>query len=336
MNKEQQRIFDSLKDEKIDTDVNSRVLIIDSLNAFLRAFTAIGWVNKDLLHIGGLTGFLRSLGYAIKLVRPTRVILVFDGQGGSTNKRYIYPEYKANRGLTRVTNWDSFESQQDESESITNQIVKLIMYLKQLPVDLLSIDKIEADDVIGYIVGKLDKEVTIMSSDKDYLQLVSDRVTVYSPTKKKFYDRSMVLNEYGVAPHNFLTQKILLGDEGDNVPGVKGLGSKTMLKHFPELGSDKYITIDDILARCDNRAKILESIKNYEYQLRINKKLMDLKEPNIPDEAIGEIESMLLHPYKEFNSQEFINLYNEDDLGKSIPNLYMWLHTHFNDLQKYK
>jgi hypothetical protein len=63
---------------------------------------------------------------------------------------------------------------------------------------------------------------------------------------------------------------------------------------------------------------------------------MDLKEPNIPDEAIGEIESMLLHPYKEFNSQEFINLYNEDDLGKSIPNLYMWLHTHFNDLQKYK
>jgi DNA polymerase-1 len=336
MNEEQKKIFDSLKEQKEELSVNSRVLIIDSLNTFLRAFTAIGWVDKDLMHIGGMTGFLRSLAYAIKLVRPTRVILVFDGQGGSTNKRYIYPEYKANRGLTRVTNWDSFESQQEESDAITNQIIRLIHYLKQLPVDLLSIDKIEADDVIGYITGKINGEVTIMSSDRDYLQLVSDRVTVYSPTKKKFYDRDMVLTEYGVTPKNFLTQKILLGDSGDNVPGVKGLGSKTMLKHFPELGSENEITLDNILERCNGKAKILELIKNYEYQLRINKKLMDLKEPNIPDEAIEEIESVLLNPFKEFNSQKFLTLYHDDELGNSIPNVSMWLWNHFNELQKYK
>ena len=121
MNKEYKKIFDSLKEEKDLDSVDSRVLLIDGLNTFLRAFAAIGWVNKDLSHIGGLTGFLRSLGYVIKLVRPTRVIVVFDGQGSSTNKRYIYPEYKANRGLTRVTTWDSFESQQEESDSITEQ-----------------------------------------------------------------------------------------------------------------------------------------------------------------------------------------------------------------------
>ncbi|NDD86526.1 MAG: hypothetical protein EBZ45_02240, partial [Actinobacteria bacterium] len=235
MNKEFQKIFDSLKEEKDLDSVDSRVLLIDGLNTFLRAFAAIGWVNKDLSHIGGLTGFLRSLGYVIKLVRPTRVIVVFDGQGSSTNKRYIYPDYKANRGLTRVTNWDSFESQQEESDAITEQLVRLIFYLKTLPVDLISIDKIEADDVIGYISQRLTGEVTIMSSDRDYLQLVSDKVTVYSPTKKKFYDHDLVLTEFGVSPNNFLTQKILLGDSGDNVPGVKGLGSKTMLKHFPEL-----------------------------------------------------------------------------------------------------
>ena len=212
MNKEFQKIFNSLKEEKLEENINSRVLLIDGLNTFLRAFTAIGWVNKDLSHIGGLTGFLRSLGYVIKLVRPTRVIVIFDGQGSSTNKRYIYPDYKANRGISRVTNWDSFESQQEESEAITNQLVRLIYYLKTLPLDLIVIDKIEADDVIGYITGKIDGEVTIMSSDKDYLQLVSDRVTIYSPIKKKFYDRDMVLTEYGVTPKNFLTQKILLGD----------------------------------------------------------------------------------------------------------------------------
>jgi DNA polymerase-1 len=340
MNQEIQNIFNSLGnnkvEEKVIEDVNSRVLIIDSLNAFLRAFTAIGWVNKDLSHIGGLTGFLRSLGYVNNLVRPTRIILVFDGQGGSTNKKYIYPEYKANRGLKRVTNWDMFENQQDESESITSQIIRLIQYLKQLPVDLISIDKIEADDVIGYIAKKLKGDITIVSSDKDYLQLVSDNITVYSPIKKKFYTKQLVLKEYGVTPENFLTQKVLLGDDGDNVPGVKGLGSKTMLKLFPDLGTENLIGIDDILEVCNKENKKMHiSIKNYEYQLRINKRLMDLKDPNIPEEAEEEINSMLLNPFKVFNSKEFIQLYNEDQLGNTIPNLQNWLFTHFNNLQKY-
>lgn len=336
MNPEYKKIFDSLKEEKIEESVNSRVLLIDGLNTFLRAFTAIGWVNKELLHIGGLTGFLRSLGYIIKLVRPTRVIVVFDGQGSSTNKRYIYPEYKANRGINRVTNWESFESQQEESEAITSQLIRLIFYLKALPVDLISVDKIEADDVIGYITGQLDGEMTIVSSDKDYLQLVSDKITVYSPTKKKFYDQELVLKEYNVTPQNFLTQKILLGDDGDNVPGVKGLGSKTMIKLFPELSSNSIITLDDILEKCDGKKKILESIKNYEFQLRINQRLMDLKEPNIPDEAIEEIKSVLLEPKKTLDTQKFLDLYHEDELGNSIQNVNMWLFNNFNQLQKYK
>jgi DNA polymerase-1 len=336
MNPEYKKIFDSLKEEKIEESVNSRVLLIDGLNTFLRAFTAIGWVNKELLHIGGLTGFLRSLGYIIKLVRPTRVIVVFDGQGSSTNKRYIYPEYKANRGINRVTNWESFESQQEESEAITSQLIRLIFYLKALPVDLISVDKIEADDVIGYITGQLDGEMTIMSSDRDYLQLVSDKITVYSPTKKKFYDQELVLKEYNVTAQNFLTQKILLGDDGDNVPGVKGLGSKTMIKLFPELSSNSIITLDDILEKCDGKKKILDSIKNYEFQLRINQRLMDLKEPNIPDEAIEEIKSVLLEPKKTLDTQKFLDLYHEDELGNSIQNVSMWLFNNFNQLQKYK
>lgn len=336
MNSEYQKIFDSLKEEKTLDSVDSRVLLIDGLNTFLRAFAAIGWVNKDLSHIGGLTGFLRSLGYVIKLVRPTRVIVVFDGQGSSTNKRYIYPEYKGNRGLNRVTNWDSFESQQDESDAITEQLVRLIFYLKTLPIDLLSIDKIEADDVIGYISQRLSGEVTIMSSDRDFLQLVSDKVTIYSPTKKKFYDHDLVLNEYGVSPNNFLTQKILLGDSGDNVPGVKGLGAKTMLKHFPELAKDDLVTLDDILQKCEGKQKILESIKNFEFQLRINQRLMDLKMPNIPEEAQEEIKSVLLNPNKGYDSQGFLTLYHEDQLGNSIQNVQSWLFNHFHNLQKYK
>ncbi|NBP04327.1 MAG: hypothetical protein EBU90_30445 [Proteobacteria bacterium] len=337
MNKEHKKIFDSLKNEKLDLSLNSRVLIIDSLNTFLRAFTVIRHVNQFGNHIGGLTGFLRSLSYVMGLVKPTRVILVFDGHGGSTNKRYIYPEYKANRGVNRVTNWDMFESQAEESESITNQIVRLVEYLKCLPVDLISIDKIEADDVIGYIATKLDKEVCIMSSDRDYLQLVSDRVSVFSPTKKKFYTRQMVLQEYGVTAQNFLTQKILLGDSGDNVPGVRGLGSKTMLKEFPELSGEDEVSLDDVIDKCKKQSKkVHENIRNYEYQLRINKQLMDLKEPNIPETALEEINNMLLEPNKELNSQEFVKLYNEDNLGNSINNVQAWLFNNFNAIRFFK
>lgn len=336
MNPEYKKLFDSLKEEKEELKVNSRVLIIDALNTFLRAFAAIGWVDKNLSHIGGLTGFLRSLGYAIKLVRPTRVVIVFDGRGSSTNKRYIYPEYKANRGITKITNWEVFETQQDESDAIKAQIVRLVEYLKTLPVDLISIDKIEADDVIGWMTSQLDGRITIMSSDRDYLQLVDDRINIYSPTKKKFYDTKAVTEEYGVTPKNFLTQKILLGDSGDNVPGVKGLGSKTMLKLFPQLGTNDEITLENILENCEGKAKILTSIKNYEHQLRINKQLMDLKNPNIPEESQEEVKSVLLNPNKHFSSQDFVRLYQEDDLGNSIPNVQMWLFNSFNELQKYK
>jgi DNA polymerase-1 len=337
MTEEQKRIFDSLKNEKEDLKLNSRVLLVDSLNTFLRAFSVISHVNKNLNHIGGLTGYLRSIGFAINAVRPTRVILTFDGQGSSTNKRYIYPEYKANRGIKRVTNWDMFESQEEESEAIKSQIVRLIDYLNCLPVDVVAIDKVEADDVIGYLTNRLDGEVTIMSSDRDYLQLVSDRVTVYSPTKKVFYTPSKVLEEYGVTTTNFLTQKILLGDSGDNVPGIKGFGIKTLLKEFPELAKSARFTLEDVIAKSQNeQTKNRDKVLAFQHQLGLNRLLMDLENPNIPEDDQIWLENMLLNPKKSFDSTEFIRLYNEDDLGNSITNLQNWLHEKFFTLSKYK
>ena len=342
MNKEYQKIFESLGKEvveepKEDLKVNDRILIIDSLNTFLRAFTVIQHFNKSLNHVGGLTGYLRSVGYAINLVRPTRVILAFDGKGSSTNKRYLYPEYKANRGIRRVTNWDAFENQEQESEAITNQLVRLIDYLKCLPVDLISIDKIEADDVIGYISQQMDSQITIMSSDRDYLQLVSKNITVYSPTKKVFYTPKKVLDEYGVTSENFLNYKVLTGDAGDNVPGIKGVGPKTIAKLYPELADDVKMTLTEVIDKAkEGEGKAFMSIRNFEHQLKINEKLMDLTNPNIPDDSLVEINEMLENPNKTFRSKEFMSLYEEDDLGNSISNLQTWLHNNFYQLSKYK
>ena len=337
MKKQFQDIFDSLKEDKLDLSVNSRVLVIDGLNMFLRCFAVIRHINISGNPIGGLTGFLRSLSYVMKLIHPTRVIVVFDGQGNSTNKKYLYPEYKANRGHTRVTNWDAYENHEEESESMKAQLVRLVEYLKLLPIDLLVIDKIEADDVIGHLAQTIDGKVWIASSDRDYLQLVSDRVTIFSPTKKKFYDQKMVLQEYGVTSQNFLTQKILLGDSGDNVPGVKGIGDKTLIKLFPELAGEDEVSLENILEKCKQEGKKAHSsILAFERQLHVNRQLMNLKEINIPEEALEEINNLVLNPNKEMDSMEFVKLYNEDNLGNSINNIQAWLFNNFKTIQHYK
>lgn len=331
-----QDILDSLTNDKEDLSLNSKVFLVDGLNNFLRSFAMIQHVNPSGQHIGALTGFLKSMAYGMRLIRPTRVIVVFDGRGSSTNKRYLYPEYKANRGLKRITNWDMFDDLEEESDAIKNQLLRLVDYLKCLPIDLISVDKIEADDVIGYIAKRIGDEVTIMSSDRDYLQLVSDRVSVYSPTKKKFYSPKDVLSEYEVTSQNFLTQKVLTGDKGDNVPGVNGLGIKTLLKHFPELGESRTISLEHVIQKCEgSQVPMLKKIYDFRAQLEINKKLMDLDEPNIPQDAQEEIDSVMENANKAYSPTEFSDLYNEDQLGQSIPNLTSWLYTNFKYLASY-
>jgi 5'-3' exonuclease len=102
----------------------------------------INHINPDGHHIGGLTGFLKSIGYAIKMLEPTKVILVFDGVGGSNNKRNLYPDYKANRNKNRMTNYSIFSNKEEETESINNQMARLIQYLQCLPVSMICIDGI--------------------------------------------------------------------------------------------------------------------------------------------------------------------------------------------------
>lgn len=318
---------------------NSKVLIVDSLNTFLRSFVAIHHINPAGNHVGGLAGFLKSVGAVIKQLEPTRVILVFDGVGGSTNKRYLYPEYKANRHITKISNWDAFDSQEEESEAITNQILRLVNYLKCLPVDLVAIDKIEADDVIGYLAKQFDTKVTILSTDQDYLQLVSDKISVYSPVKKIIYDPARVKQDYGITPQNFLLGKVILGDKGDNVPGVKGIGEKTLVKLFPQLkGEEKcrLILMLEYAKQNEKKSKHYTDILNFSYQLDINKKLMDLHNPNIPEEDRVALDNLVENPNSEYHPDHFVELYKQDLLGKTLLNPQFWLKETFAKLTQYE
>lgn len=315
----------------------SRVLIVDSLNTFLRNFVAIHHINSAGNHVGGLAGFLKSIGSAIKQFSPTRVILVFDGVGGSTNKRYLYPEYKGNRHLTKISNWDAFDDQEEESEAITMQIIRLVHYLKCLPVDLVIIDKIEADDVIGYLTKQFEDKVILLSTDQDYLQLVNERVSVYSPIKKVMYTPEQILKEYGIHPCNFLTHKIIVGDNGDNVPGVPGIKIKTLLKLYPMLREHRVVTVEELLeySKQGHKQKKYGDVLNFSHQLGINKQLMDLHNPNIPVEDKAVLDNLVLNPNRNYEPARFVELYKEDLLGKTLLNPQMWLNETFAKLLEY-
>jgi len=341
MNKNYQNILDNLHEgsDMEPLQLNSRVLLIDSMNTFLRSFAIIPAINPQGNHIGGLVGFMKSLGYAIKLIQPTRVILVFDGQGNITNRRNTYSDYKANRQIKRITNFNVFSTLEEESDSVSTQMLRLLDYLKTLPVNISIIDKIEADDTIAYLSQKLKDDVIIYSADQDFLQLVNKRITVYSPIKKKFYRPQDVYDQYGLYPQNFITMKCLMGDKSDNLPGVKGLGPKKLMKYFPELANNKKFTLNEAYNKATEKVEehgIYGNVHLFKKQLEINYELMSLEDIELLENDQQELDELIdTAPYN-FKKNKFLEMYEKDLLGRGIPNTEFWLSEVFSYLQNYK
>jgi DNA polymerase-1 len=334
-------LLDNIKEDTTTEalHLNSRVLLVDSMNTFMRSFAVINSMNTQGTHIGGMVGFLRSLAYAVNLIQPTRVICVFDGEGNTTNRKNLYSDYKGNRKLKRITNWSSFDDLADESASMSQQMLRLVDYLHQLPVSIITRDKLEADDIIGYLAPKFDQAV-IMSADQDFLQLCSDSIQVYSPIKKKFYGPKEVFDEYGLWPQNFINYKVLMGDTSDNLPGVKGLGPKKLFKLFPELVGEEKVTLKEIIQKGYDKNEengIYGNVWNFRQQLIVNEQLMSLEDPNIPDYDIEVLEKLLTTEPYSLNQARFLQLHSSDLLERQIsPNVEFWIQNNFLYLTKYK
>jgi DNA polymerase-1 len=347
MRKDFLKILENIKqddDEISNTEgfsKDSRVLIIDGLNLFLRNFAMINYVNQEGSHIGGIGGFLRSLGSLINQIKPTSVYIVFDGIGSSINRKNLIPEYKSNRNITKITNFDTFKNIEEENISKVNQISRLIHYLKCLPVKILSLDKTEADDVIAYLSDKLSKDdnkVFIVSNDKDFLQLINDNITLYTPSNKEYNTPKTVKQKYGLSPNNFIIYKTLLGDASDKVKGIKGLGEKGLLRKFPELG-EKDLSLEDIYNISEGKYKehlvYARVILEYD-RLELNYKIMNLKNPLLDDKDKENLEFSIKENPNVLNVKDFITLYNIDGLGNVLKNASFWLRDNFSFLNSFK
>jgi 5'-3' exonuclease len=262
----------------------------------------------------------------INQVKPTSVYVVFDGTGSSVNRKNLLPEYKSGRNLVRITNWDSFDSLEDEHDSKIDQIVRLIHYLKCLPVKILSLDKVEADDIIAYLSNilpsKHDSQVFIVSNDKDFVQLVDDKVILYRPGDKEYYTKKMVKEKFGVLAENFILYKTLLGDQSDKVAGVKGLGEKGLLKKFPEL-AERILTFQDIIeiSAAKHKEHVVYSRIVFDMErLENNFRIMDLGNPLVDDLEKKYLEDVVEEPTPVLNTPDFLLLYNEDGIGHMIKN----------------
>jgi DNA polymerase-1 len=322
-------ILNQIKDKsKVDIyggDIDDKVLLIDGLNTFIRVFSVFPSTNENGIHVGGIVGFLRSIGYAIRMLAPTRVVIVFDGKGGSVRRRKFYPEYKnRRRGAIRVNRSEGLESKNEKLNMIT-QLKRLLNYLELLPVSIVSADNIEADDVIAYYVKNKFKKSIIMSTDKDFLQLVSDTIKIWSPVRKKLYDVDAIVDEYKIHPKNFIYYKILDGDKSDNIKGVPRFGLKTIIKKFPELIDKEDYTLDKLKVKLTEHAELID--RNY--------KLMQLENVDISGTTKVKLLNHLDNNKPQLQKYNFEKLFMEDRLFTNLPNIDSWLNQHFLKLDGY-
>lgn len=331
----------SLEKQEMPKDANDRILIIDGLNTFIRAFVVVPTVNENGTHVGGITGFLMSIGYAIRNIKPTRVIICFDGKGGSQRRRKLFPDYKATRRVKhRMTRINEFNSVDDERVAMAQQIQRLSQYLEQLPVSVMSIENIEADDSMAYISQQIypKSQCIIMSTDKDFLQLIDDRVQVWSPTKKKFYFKDTIKEEFSLDSKNFLMYRVITGDSSDNIPGIRGAGTKTLQKRLPILFEEKKIGLEDIfnhIETSNDGTKLAADILASKDMLELNHKLMQLTEVDISGRAKESINNICKQDIPKLIKPNFMKMLLEDSINMNIKNPELWLKDTFSTLNAF-
>jgi DNA polymerase I len=324
--------------ETKDESLNDKVLIIDGLNQFIRCFGAVPALNDDGEHCGGVTGFLLSTAATIRRLKPTRVVIVFDGKGGSNRRKSVYKGYKEGRtGLTKVNRLVGYEDLEDQSISMRKQFARLIEYLQVLPISLTYIDYVEADDIIAWLANHyFKKEVTIISSDKDFLQLVNPRIKVWAPTKKKMYDEALVSSEYGVIPQNLVFYRVMEGDKSDNITGIRGVGPKTIHSKMSFLNGDVLnldTFIDKCSTECDDKLsqKLLENVTT----INMNYNLMQLKDPDISSSIKSNVRSIMDTGSDRLDMVQFKKMFLYDKLYTTFANVDSWLRNSFTSLENF-
>ena len=246
------------------------LLIVDGLNVAFR------WKHQNILDFK--YDYIRTIESLAKSYKAGTIIVCADG--GSSYRKEIFPEYKANRKERFA---DQTEQEAKEFEMFMAEFQDTLTLIKE-KYPVFHFRGVEADDIAAYITQSIDyDECWLISSDKDWDLLISDKVSRFSTVTRKETTVHNWDEHYDFEIEDYITFKCLTGDKGDNVPGVPGVGPKRAVQLMEQYG-----TVFDIYDACpiDGRYKYIQAVNENAEQLLMNVELMDLI--TYCEDAIGE------------------------------------------------
>lgn len=284
-----------------------QIYLIDGSSYIHRAYHAMGGLsNSKGFPTGAVFGFTNMIVKTLKDMNPKWIAVVFDAKG-KTFRHDKYTEYKAHRPAM--------------SEDLKVQIpwIQSIVDAYRLP--SLSVEGFEADDIIATLTREAREKnwkVTIVSADKDLMQLVEDSVVMWDPQRDAIYDSAAVEKKFGVPPTQLLDLMALVGDSSDNIPGVPGIGPKTAASLIQEFKSLEgiYSNLDQIsqekvrtkLADNKDKAVLSRDLARLDDRVQLDKTLGDLSVVEQDSEKLRDI----------FKELEFKRLISELPARKTL------------------
>ena len=288
-------------------DNDKKLFLLDGYALIYRAYFAFiknPRVNSKGLNTSAVFGFTNTLLEVIKKQKPSHIAVVFDTKH-PTERHDEYPQYKANREAM--------------PEGLSESLPYIFKLLESLNIQVLSKDGYEADDIIGTIAKSEEKkgfQVYMMTSDKDFAQLVSDNIFMYRPATKweatSIWGISEVLEKFQVQKINQVIDFLaMMGDSADNIPGIPGVGKKTAQKFIKEFGS-----VEGLLDNLSQiKGKLKEKIESSKDLALLCKKLVTIN-TSVP--ILYDTESMKLIDFNEIKLSELFQELEFNNLLKRI------------------
>ena len=299
------------------SEVKSLVLI-DGSSYLYRAFYALpGLTAPSGQPTGAIYGVLTMLHKLIKDERPNLLGIVFDAPG-KTFRHELFPEYKANRART--------------PEDLIIQIEPLLAAIENLGLPLIRVNGVEADDVIGTLAKEAEQRgmnTLIATSDKDFTQLVSDKITLLDTMKNRLTDRSGVIEKFGLPPEQIIDFLTLSGDASDNIPGVPTVGPKTAVKWLQQYSSLAGVIehaeeisgkVGEALRESIPRLNLYQQLATIDCSLKLDCTVDDLViRESKDDELFAQFKNLGLHALiKQFSIEEPITKIRRDTVYQGI------------------
>ena len=297
-----------------------RLMLVDAQNQFMRSYIVNPTMSPNGDPVGGVVGFLQTMNKLCRQVRPDLFVVVWDGDGGSSKRRKQNKNYKVGRKPPKLNRWSqSLNPAQIHTNKIWQQ-VRCIEYVNQMPIIQFRQPGVEADDVISYVKSLpilTDWQKVIVSSDKDFIQLLDNKTILMRPTQDQILNTGRVLDEHSIHPTNFALARSMVGDKSDNIDGLSGVGLKTVAKAFPFLAEDRDYYLSDLKEHSERQESKLsvydKVIQNYK-KVCDNYSIMQLSTPLISVQCANYINSTFEGYQPTFNRTEINKMLSIDGL----------------------